>query len=54
VLQLASEGAGADLRGPELDRLIEALTAGGKATLRGVVATGGREWRFAKAPLRKT
>lgn len=54
VLKLASEGAGADLRGHELDRLIEALTDGGKATLRGVLATGGREWRFAKAPLRKT
>lgn len=54
VLQLASEGAGADLRGPELDRLIEALTDGGKGTLRGVLGTGGREWRFAKAPLRKT
>lgn len=54
ILQLASEGAGADLRGPELDRLTEALTDGGKGTLRGVLATGGREWRFSRAPLRKT
>jgi tRNA(Ile)-lysidine synthase len=53
VLQLASEGQGADLRGAELDRLLSTLQEGGKTTLRGVLCSGGREWRFALAPRRK-
>ncbi|MES2136438.1 MAG: tRNA lysidine(34) synthetase TilS [Pseudomonadota bacterium] len=53
VLRLATEGGGADLRGPELERLLQALLSGGKATLRGVMCTGGQEWRFAKAPARR-
>lgn len=53
VLQLASEGAGADLRGAELDRLLATLQAGSTTTLRGVLCSGGREWRFALAPRRK-
>lgn len=53
VLQLATEGGGAELRGRELDRLVVALLDGRKATLRGVICVGGKEWRFAKAPPRK-
>jgi tRNA(Ile)-lysidine synthase len=53
VLELASEGGGADLRGRELDQLLEALAAGRSATLRGVLCSGGKQWRFAKAPARK-
>jgi tRNA(Ile)-lysidine synthase len=53
VLRLASEGKGADLRGPELDRLLAVLTSGRKATLRGVLCSGGNEWRFTKAPVRR-
>jgi tRNA(Ile)-lysidine synthase len=53
VLRLATEGGGAELRGRELDRLLAALINRKKATLRGVVCVGGKEWRFAKAPPRK-
>lgn len=53
VLQLRSEGAGADLRGRELDQLMVAMMSGRKATLRGVLCSGGKQWRFAKAPARK-
>jgi hypothetical protein len=53
VLRLATEGAGTDLRGRELDRLLIALINRKKATLRGVLCVGGKEWRFAKAPPRK-
>lgn len=54
VSRLATEGAGADLRGRELDRIIEMLDSGGKATVRGVRCTGEAEWRFAKAPPRRS
>ena len=53
VLLLATEGAGADLRGPELDRLLQVLITGGKASLRGVSCSGGSEWRFERAPARR-
>ncbi|MEO6225640.1 MAG: tRNA lysidine(34) synthetase TilS [Sphingomicrobium sp.] len=53
VLKLASEGGGADLRGRELDQLLLALAAKRKATLRGVLCSGGPEWRFTLAPARK-
>ena len=53
ILGLASEGRGADLRGAQLDRLLAVLARGGKATLRGVLCSGGEEWRFVKAPPRK-
>jgi tRNA(Ile)-lysidine synthase len=53
LLELASEGGGAGPRGRELDQLLDALTAGRTATLRGVLCRGGKEWRFAKAPPRK-
>jgi tRNA(Ile)-lysidine synthase len=53
VLRLATEGGGADLRGRELDQLLLLLARGRKATLRGVLCSGGEEWRFTKAPARK-
>ncbi len=53
ISRLASEGAGAGLRGREVDRLLAELAAGRKATLRGVLCIGGAGlWRFAKAPAR--
>lgn len=54
VLGLASEGKAAELRGPELDRLLAVLISGRKATLRGVLCVGGDVWRFGKAPPRKS
>lgn len=54
ILKLASEGGGAELRGRELDQVLLALRTGRKATLRGVLCTGGpRQWHFAKAPPRR-
>jgi tRNA(Ile)-lysidine synthase len=52
VLRLAREGKGEDLRGRELDRLLSALRSGRTMTLRGVLCTGGKEWRFIPAPNR--
>lgn len=52
VLTLATEGND-ELRRRELDPLLETLAAGGKATLRGVLCSGGGEWRFEPAPQRK-
>ncbi|MFL6721623.1 MAG: tRNA lysidine(34) synthetase TilS [Sphingomonas sp.] len=51
IRKLASEGD-RDLRGPELARLISTLEEGGTATLRGVLCSGGSEWRFVPAPNR--
>ncbi len=53
ILALASEGQGVELRGRELDQILAALVTGRKATLRGVVCTGGKDWRFAPAPSRR-
>ena len=53
ILSIASEGAAQALRGSELERLILVLRAGKRATLRGVLCTGGPEWRFEPAPKRK-
>ncbi|HEU5482729.1 MAG TPA: tRNA lysidine(34) synthetase TilS [Sphingomicrobium sp.] len=50
---LASEGRANPMRGRELDRLIGILTRGGKATIRGVLCSGGEEWRFTPAPKRR-
>jgi tRNA(Ile)-lysidine synthase len=47
---LANEGRGTELRGRELDRVLLALRSGGKATLRGVLCSGGEQWRFIPAP----
>jgi tRNA(Ile)-lysidine synthase len=52
VTALASEGEGAELRGGELDRLLDTLQSGHRSTLRGVLCTGGTEWRFVPAPKR--
>lgn len=52
VTSLSTEGRGA-LRGQQSDRLLAALIAGQKGTLRGVVCSGGDTWTFAKAPARK-
>jgi hypothetical protein len=51
VLALATEGE-AELRGRELDQLLATLKAGEKATLRGVLCSGGAEWGFVRAPQR--
>jgi len=51
IRKLGTEG-NADLRGPELDRLLAELTAGGDSTIRGVRCSGGHEWRFTPAPPR--
>lgn len=51
VRKLATEG-GPELRGSELDRLLTTLAEGGTSTLRGVICTGGSEWRFSRAPVR--
>lgn len=45
-------GASAVPSGPELDRLMQALAAGGSATLCGIHARGGREWRLVAEALR--
>jgi len=54
LLALASEGSDEPLRGRELDGLIHALDAGGTATMRGVLCSGGHQWRFSEAPARKS
>ena len=52
IRNLATEGE-IELRGGELDRLLDALRDGGVATLRGVRCEGGLEWRFNPAPARR-
>ena len=52
ILSLASEGE-PQLRGRELDQLLNALAGGQAATLRGVFCSGGTEWCFTPAPQRK-
>ena len=54
ILSLAEEGDPKSLRSRELDPLFSTLRAGGTATLRGVLCKGGEQWRFSKAPPRKT
>lgn len=53
VAAFAREGSANPLRGRELDRLVAALSQGKKATLRGVLCSGGEEWRFTPAPKRR-
>jgi tRNA(Ile)-lysidine synthase len=53
IRKLATEG-GPDLRGRELDHLLRELGSGSDATIRGVRCSGGREWRFAQAPTRRS
>lgn len=52
VRKLATEGD-PELRGREVDQLLDVLTKGGEATLRGVRCSGGREWLFSAAPPRR-
>jgi tRNA(Ile)-lysidine synthase len=54
VLTLATEGRALELRGRELDQILVALRSGARATLRGVLCIGGQEWRFARAPERRS
>jgi tRNA(Ile)-lysidine synthase len=51
---LANEGLANPLRGGELDRLLALLSKGGTATIRGVLCSGGKEWRFSPAPRRRS
>jgi tRNA(Ile)-lysidine synthase len=53
ISRLANEGAGAALRGREIDIVLAALAGGKRATLRGVLCTGGKQWRFTRAPARR-
>lgn len=53
VMRLATEGGGAELRGRELDQLMAVMMRGRKATLRGVLCSGGKQWRFTRAPARR-
>jgi tRNA(Ile)-lysidine synthase len=52
VERLSTEGAAQALRGRELDQLLAALRSGRKATLRGVLCSGGNLWTFEPAPPR--
>ena len=51
VAVLATEG-GQELRGREVDRLLDSLSTGSVSTLRGVRCEGGATWRFRTAPVR--
>jgi tRNA(Ile)-lysidine synthase len=53
IAELASEG-GSELRGRELDHLLDTLQSGSKATLRGVLCSGGATWCFERAPGRSS
>ena len=53
ISRLASEGKRNELRGREFDRVLTMLEQGDKTSLRGVLCSGGRIWRFIKAPPRK-
>lgn len=52
IRRLATEGGDRESRGPELTRLVAALSAGETATLRGVQCRGGPEWHFIPSPNR--
>lgn len=49
--KLATEGD-RELRGSEIDRLLRTLAQGGTSTLRGILCSGGKSWRFERAPPR--
>jgi tRNA(Ile)-lysidine synthase len=53
ILRLRSEGKGFEVRGREMNTLLKALDRGRKASLRGVLCSGGSPWRFTKAPARQ-
>lgn len=52
IAELGSEGSPNELRGRELDRLIDNLRRCNSTTLRGVRCTGGLDWTFTVAPPR--
>ena len=52
ISELGSEGIPDELRGRELDRLIDDLRKCNSTTLRGVRCTGGLDWTFSVAPPR--
>ena len=52
IMKLETEGKG-EIRGADLERVLDAMRAGEKTTLRGVLCGGGKVWRFAAAPERK-
>jgi tRNA(Ile)-lysidine synthase len=52
IAQLGNEGEPDDLRGRELDRLLNELETGKTTTLRGVRCTGGTRWTFSRAAQR--
>jgi tRNA(Ile)-lysidine synthase len=54
IVALGHEGMDEPLRARELDPLIATLRAGGQSTLRGVLCAGGSQWRFARAPERRS
>jgi tRNA(Ile)-lysidine synthase len=54
LAELANEGCENPLRGRELERLLDALSSGGKVTMRGVLCSGGKTWRFSPAPPRSS
>lgn len=53
IRELGREGRPGAIRGREVDKLVNLLSQGKKATLRGVLCSGGEEWRFTPAPPRK-
>ena len=53
VCELATEGE-RKFRGYEIERLLDALPNGSRVTLRGVFCSGGAEWRFSRAPKRRS
>lgn len=52
IAELGSEGDPGELRGRELDRLIDDLQNCNSTTLRGVLCIGGLDWTFSPAPPR--
>lgn len=54
VLRALRALGGGDLRGPDVDRLLDRLTAGGSGTLAGIRARSGASWRFSVAPPRRS
>jgi tRNA(Ile)-lysidine synthase len=53
IASLTTEGE-PELRGSEIGRLLGALEAGRTVTIRGVLCSGADEWRFTKAPARRS
>ena len=54
IAMLGTEGASGELRGRELDRLVADLQQCNTTTLRGVLCTGGLDWKFTTAPPRSS